>query len=60
MRPIAKPMLSPTIAAADAITHSATMSSWPSWASSAAAISAVSPGTGIPIVSTAISANTAA
>ena len=34
--------------------------SCPSCASSAAAISAVSPGTGMPIVSTAISAKTAA
>ena len=59
-RPIAKPTLSPTIAAAAASTISVTMSIWPSWASSAAAISAVSPGTGMPIVSIAISANTAA
>ena len=59
-RLIVKPMLSPRIAAAEAMTTSGTISSCPSWASSAAAISAVSPGTGMPIVSTAISANTAA
>ena len=59
-RPIAKPTLSPRIAAAAAMATSGTIESWPSCASSAAAISAVSPGTGMPIVSTAISAKTAA
>jgi hypothetical protein len=58
LRPIAKPTLSPMIAAAAAITISTTMLIFPSWASSAAVISAVSPGTGTPIVSIAISAKT--
>ena len=58
LRPIANPTLSPMIAAAAASATSVTMSIWPSWASSAAPISAVSPGTGMPIVSTAIRANT--
>ena len=57
---MAKPTLSPMIAAAEATTISVTMSMSPWWASSAAAISAVSPGTGMPIVSIAISAKTAA
>jgi hypothetical protein len=60
LRPIAKPMLSPRIAAAAARTTSVSMCSCPSCASRAAAMSAVSPGTGIPIVSIAISAKTTA
>ena len=43
------------IAAAAAIATSGTIESWPSCARSAAAISAVSPGTGMPIVSMAMS-----
>ena len=58
LRPIANPTLSPRIAAVAASTISGTMSIRPSWASSAAVISAVSPGTGMPMVSTAIRAKT--
>jgi hypothetical protein len=58
LRPIANPTLSPRIAAAAATTISTSMSSWASCASSPAPINAVSPGTGMPIVSIAISANT--
>ena len=54
----AKPTLSPRMAAAAASAMSTPMSIRPSCASSPAAISAVSPGTGIPIVSIAISAKT--
>src|SRR3954453_12909383 len=48
------------IAAAAASATSTTMSNCPSWAANAPATSAVSPGTGMPIVSIAMSPNTAA
>ncbi len=57
-RPIAKPTLSPRIAAAAARIVSVAMSMWPRCASSAAPISAVSAGTGMPIVSIAIRTKT--
>ena len=60
LRPIAKPTLSPRIAADAASAISGTMSIRPSCASSAAPISAVSPGTGMPIVSIAMRAKTSA
>ncbi len=53
-RPIAKPMLSPTIAAAAATAMTISMSRSPLDARMPAVNSAVSPGTGIPIVSIAM------
>ena len=56
-------MLSPTIAATAATTITATIEKWCAWlgcASSAAAISAVSPGSGTPADSTATSRKSSA
>jgi hypothetical protein len=57
LRPIAKPMLSPKIAAAAAIAMTNSISNRPRDATMLAVTSAVSPGTGMPIVSMAMSAN---
>ena len=55
---MAKPTLSPRIAAAAATAMTASIDRCPRLATMPAVISAVSPGTGIPIVSMAMSRNT--
>ena len=58
LRPIAKPTLSPRIAAAAATAMTASIDRCPRLATIAAVTSAVSPGTGMPIVSMATSRKT--